>query len=1045
MKRFSVVLGLALWAVVVLGMGVAHGQPTGSIVGWGRQIVVEQAALDSLITVAAGYGHSLGLKSDGTIVAWGHNWNGQCNVSAPNEDFIAVAAGYGHSLGVKSDGTIVAWGGNAYGQCDVPAPNEDFIAVAGGCSHSLGLKSDGTIVAWGDNYYGQCDVPAPNEDFIAVAGGYKHSLGLKSDGTIVAWGWNDSSQCDVPAPNEDFIAVAGGRDHSLGLKSDGTIVAWGGNAYGQCDVPAPNEDFITVAGGWYHSLGLKSDSTIVAWGRNNHGQCNVPAPNEDFIAVAGGCSHSLGLKSDGTIVAWGDNYYGQCNVPAPNEDFIAVAEGGLHSLGLKSNSTIVAWGWNDHGQCDVPAPNEDFIAVAGGYYHSLGLKSDGTIVAWGWNDHGQCDAPAPNEDFIAVAGGGNCNFGGHSLGLKSDGTIVAWGDNYYGQCDVPAPNEDFIAVAGGAVHSLGLKSDGTIVAWGDNGDGQCDVPVPNEDFIAVAGGDCHSLGLKSDSTIVAWGDNWLGQCDVPTPNEDFIAVAGGEDHSLGLKKGAPECEVNPAGLDFGRVFVGDWKDSTFTIKNTGGGSLTGTVSESCDHYSIVSGEGAYSLAADESLLVTVRFEPSSAGAHNCTIETGSALCSNVSCTGIGAYDVTIDAYCYTESVAVSVSITMDGSPTGYNTPHTFTSLTDTHTFTVPGVDPHGHPFNQWDTGETDTTITVTTGGTYTANYISPYIPGDVNGDGTVDEDDASSLVSYLYGGGEGPPYWQGAADVNEDGYVDISDGVWICYDILPKAAVGKDKIFTLFNQDYGKLKVVCSGPRDPGEIMHVVIVAEAENNPVEAIGIEELLYPACLTPVGVSFYAEAAQADTVGWSYETTDSVSCEDSNTFRLGILFSLECDSTKYLSPGPEKSIAQIDFQIREDASLGAYPVSVPEHKGMFSVLHGSRHEPAIEIVDSVRVGVYPQEESSSLPKTFALAQNYPNPFNPTTQIRYELPVDCQVRLEVYNVAGQEVATLVEEGQKAGYKTAKWDAGSLSSGIYFYRLQAGDFVQTRKMILIR
>jgi len=806
MKRFSVVLGLALWAVVVLGMGVAHGQPTGSIVGWGRQIVVEQAALDSLITVAAGYGHSLGLKSDGTIVAWGHNWNGQCNVSAPNEDFIAVAAGYGHSLGVKSDGTIVAWGGNAYGQCDVPAPNEDFI---------------------------------------------------------------------------------------------------------------------TVAGGWYHSLGLKSDSTIVAWGRNNHGQCNVPAPNEDFIAVAGGCSHSLGLKSDGTI--------------------------------------------------------------------------------------------------------------------------VAWGDNYYGQCDVPAPNEDFIAVAGGAVHSLGLKSDGTIVAWGDNGDGQCDVPVPNEDFIAVAGGDCHSLGLKSDSTIVAWGDNWLGQCDVPTPNEDFIAVAGGEDHSLGLKKGAPECEVNPAGLDFGRVFVGDWKDSTFTIKNTGGGSLTGTVSESCDHYSIVSGEGAYSLAADESLLVTVRFEPSSAGAHNCTIETGSALCSNVSCTGIGAYDVTIDAYCYTESVAVSVSITMDGSPTGYNTPHTFTSLTDTHTFTVPGVDPHGHPFNQWDTGETDTTITVTTGGTYTANYISPYIPGDVNGDGTVDEDDASSLVSYLYGGGEGPPYWQGAADVNEDGYVDISDGVWICYDILPKAAVGKDKIFTLFNQDYGKLKVVCSGPRDPGEIMHVVIVAEAENNPVEAIGIEELLYPACLTPVGVSFYAEAAQADTVGWSYETTDSVSCEDSNTFRLGILFSLECDSTKYLSPGPEKSIAQIDFQIREDASLGAYPVSVPEHKGMFSVLHGSRHEPAIEIVDSVRVGVYPQEESSSLPKTFALAQNYPNPFNPTTQIRYELPVDCQVRLEVYNVAGQEVATLVEEGQKAGYKTAKWDAGSLSSGIYFYRLQAGDFVQTRKMILIR
>ena len=71
-----------------------------------------------------------------------------------------------------SDGSIVAWGHNTYGQCDVPVPNEGFVAVAGGYYHSLGLKADGSIVAWGDNYYGQCDVPAPNEGFVAVAGGY---------------------------------------------------------------------------------------------------------------------------------------------------------------------------------------------------------------------------------------------------------------------------------------------------------------------------------------------------------------------------------------------------------------------------------------------------------------------------------------------------------------------------------------------------------------------------------------------------------------------------------------------------------------------------------------------------------------------------------------------------------------------------------------------------------------------------------------------------------------------------------------------------------
>ena len=86
----------------------------------------------------------------------------------------------------------------------------------------------------------------------------------------------------------------------------------------------------------------------------------------------------------------------------------------------------------------------------------------------------------------------------------------------------------------------------------------------------------------------------------------------------------------------------------------------------------------------------------------------------------GPYSVTIKAHCKTEGVDVSVSITMDGSPTGQNTPHTFTGLTGTHTFTVPSSDPHGHPFSQWNTGETSTTITVTTGGTYTAYYQEPY-------------------------------------------------------------------------------------------------------------------------------------------------------------------------------------------------------------------------------------------------------------------------------------------------------------------------------------
>ena len=89
--------------------------------------------------------------------------------------------------------------------------------------------------------------------------------------------------------------------------------------------------------------------------------------------------------------------------------------------------------------------------------------------------------------------------------------------------------------------------------------------------------------------------------------------------------------------------------------------------------------------------------------------------------------------------------------------------------------------------------------------------------------------------------------------------------------------------------------------------------------------------------------------------------------------------------------------------------------------------------------------VPDDYSLNQNYPNPFNPMTEIKYGLPEDCWVTLEIYDILGRRVTSLVNQRQTAGYKSVRWDASSIASGIYFYRLQAGDFVQARKMILIR
>ncbi len=90
-------------------------------------------------------------------------------------------------------------------------------------------------------------------------------------------------------------------------------------------------------------------------------------------------------------------------------------------------------------------------------------------------------------------------------------------------------------------------------------------------------------------------------------------------------------------------------------------------------------------------------------------------------------------------------------------------------------------------------------------------------------------------------------------------------------------------------------------------------------------------------------------------------------------------------------------------------------------------------------------TVPSKFALSQNYPNPFNPATTISYSLPSATHVRLDVFNILGQKVATLVDEHQTAGEHTVLWESVGFSSGIYLYRLSTPEAVETRKMILLK
>jgi hypothetical protein len=93
----------------------------------------------------------------------------------------------------------------------------------------------------------------------------------------------------------------------------------------------------------------------------------------------------------------------------------------------------------------------------------------------------------------------------------------------------------------------------------------------------------------------------------------------------------------------------------------------------------------------------------------------------------------------------------------------------------------------------------------------------------------------------------------------------------------------------------------------------------------------------------------------------------------------------------------------------------------------------------------ESRSTVTDYTLDQNYPNPFNPITTINYQLPVTSYVDMSIYNLLGQKVATLVSEKKNAGYHQVEWDASEFASGVYYFRLEAGDFRRVRKMVLVR
>ena len=361
--RRNIYFLVSLAGILLAWAALASEAPACRVVGWGFN----------------GSGQATGLPTNDGIKAANTSRGVVAFGGQPIADATAIAAGGGHSLALKRDGTVFGWGWNGMGcaigfETDEMGSTNGFVriggrilsnvtAIAAGMGYSLALQQDGTVFGYGQGLLGQrMSGPLLGSNTVAVSAGwlFESALALQRDRSVKALGTAEP----VPTGLTNIVAIAapcGPYWAPLALRGDHTVVVGMGRVeHPEMEPPLGLSNVLAVAAGDNHYVALKSDGTVFGWGQNNFGQITgtptvttpstpatgLAAPGgtilSNVVAISASAGFSLALKRDGTVVAWGANHRGQCDVPAGLSGVVAIAAGSQYCLAITTNSSGLA-------------------------------------------------------------------------------------------------------------------------------------------------------------------------------------------------------------------------------------------------------------------------------------------------------------------------------------------------------------------------------------------------------------------------------------------------------------------------------------------------------------------------------------------------------------------------------------------------------------------------------------------------------------------------------------------------------------------------------